>query len=91
MQNKKEVINQGKGERFNLGVDGILKFDNRVCIPSNIELKKMIFEEAHKSKMSIHPGTTKMYQDLKRLFWWPGMKKEIAQYVSSCLTVKKLK
>ena len=49
-----------------------------MCVPNNEEIKEMILEEAHKSKLSIHPSTTKMYQDLKKMFWWPKMKKEVA-------------
>lgn len=55
------------------------------------ELKKSILEEAHRSGLSIHPGATKMYQDLKRLFWWAGMKKDVAKFVYSCLTCQKSK
>ncbi|GJU18712.1 putative reverse transcriptase domain-containing protein [Tanacetum coccineum] len=47
--------------------------------------------ESHKSKYSIHPGSTKMYQDLKRLYWWPNMKADIATYVDKCLTCAKVK
>ena len=51
----------------------------------------MILEEGHRSKLSIHPGATKMYQDLKRIFWWPGMKKQIVEFVYACLTCQKSK
>ncbi|GKD84969.1 putative reverse transcriptase domain-containing protein [Tanacetum coccineum] len=47
--------------------------------------------ESHKSKYSIHPGSEKMYQDVKRLFWWPNMKADIATYVSKCLTCARVK
>ncbi|GJW84377.1 putative reverse transcriptase domain-containing protein [Tanacetum coccineum] len=46
--------------------------------------------ESHKSKYSIHPGSDKMYQDLKKLYWWPNMKAEIATYISKCLTCAKV-
>lgn len=48
-------------------------------------------EVAHKSKLSVHPGTTKMYQDLKEIFWWLGMKKDVVEFVTSCLTWQKAK
>ncbi|GJU43570.1 putative reverse transcriptase domain-containing protein [Tanacetum coccineum] len=51
----------------------------------------LIIHESHKSKYSIHPGSDKMYQDLKKLYWWPNMKAEIATYVSRCMTCAKVK
>ncbi|GKB37345.1 putative reverse transcriptase domain-containing protein [Tanacetum coccineum] len=48
-------------------------------------------DEAHKSRYSIHPGVNKMYYDLRDMYWWPGMKRDIATYVSECLTYAKLK
>lgn len=53
------------------------------------EHKKNILEEGHRSGLSIHPSATKMYQDLKKLFWWPGIKKDVAEFVYACLTCKK--
>ncbi|GJQ92310.1 putative reverse transcriptase domain-containing protein [Tanacetum coccineum] len=57
----------------------------------NKDLHALIMHESHKSKYSIHPGSDKMYQDLKNLYWWPSMKAKIATYVSKCLTCAKLK
>ncbi|CAJ2651172.1 unnamed protein product [Trifolium pratense] len=62
-----------------------------VCVPDVPEIKKMILEEGHRSGMSIHPGVTKMYQDLKKLFWWPGMKRQISEFVYACLVCQKSK
>nr|GFA96832.1 reverse transcriptase domain-containing protein [Tanacetum cinerariifolium] len=47
--------------------------------------------ESHKSKYSIHLGSDKMYQDMKKLYWWPNVKANIATYVSKCLTYAKVK
>ena len=63
-----------------------MRFKDRVCVPDVLELKKSILKEGHRSWMNIHPCATKMYQDLKKLFWWPRMKKEVAEFVYACLT-----
>ncbi|GJV62131.1 putative reverse transcriptase domain-containing protein [Tanacetum coccineum] len=55
------------------------------------DLRTVIMHESHKSKYSIHPGSDKMYQDMKKLYWWPNMKADIATYVSKCLTCAKVK
>jgi hypothetical protein len=70
---------------------GILWFENRLVVPKNKDLKKKILDEAHLSKFSMHPGSTKMYQDLKALYWWTRMKREIAHYVSECNTCQRMK
>src|SRR4051812_12668629 len=88
---KLTLINQGKGGEFRVDKNGILKFGDRVCVPNFSELRKNILEEGHRSGLSIHPGATKMYHDLKKLLWWHGMKKEIAEFVNSYLTCQKSK
>nr|GEW97851.1 putative reverse transcriptase domain-containing protein [Tanacetum cinerariifolium] len=71
--------------------DETLYLKNRSWIPCLGDLRKMIMHESHKSKYSIHPGSNEMYQDLKKLYWWPNMKAEIATYVSKYLTCAKVK
>jgi hypothetical protein len=61
--------------------NGVLWFKSRLVIPKNQDLKRKILDEAYLSKFSMHPGSTKMYHDLKPLYWWTRMKREIAQYV----------
>ena len=55
-------------------------------MPDDVELKRLILEEGNKSRLSLYHDMTKMYQDLKETFWWQGMKKDVAQFVSACLT-----
>ncbi|GJU20322.1 putative reverse transcriptase domain-containing protein [Tanacetum coccineum] len=71
--------------------DETLCLKNRSWIPCFGDLRALIMHESHKSKYSIHPGSDKMYQDLKKLYWWPNMKAEIATYVSKCMTCAKVK
>jgi hypothetical protein len=85
------LINEGKDTDFKVDENGIMKYRGRVCVPDVPKMKKMILEEGHKSGLSIHPGVTKMYQDLKKLFWWPGMKRQISEFVYACLICQKSK
>ncbi|GJR72786.1 putative reverse transcriptase domain-containing protein [Tanacetum coccineum] len=71
--------------------DGTLYLNNRSWILCIEELRALIMHESHKSKYSIHPGSDKKYQDLRRLYWWPNMKAKITTYVSKCLTCAKVK
>ncbi|GJU92829.1 putative reverse transcriptase domain-containing protein [Tanacetum coccineum] len=71
--------------------DGTLCLKNRSWIPCFGDLRTLIMHESHKSKYSIHLGSDKIYQDLKKLYWWPNMKAEIATYVSKCMTYAKVK
>ena len=77
-----------KGEEIGSQKDdkGILRASSRIWVPDVIELKKEILHDAHNSRYSIHPGSTKMYKDLKENLWWPDMKREVAEWVSRCLT-----
>ncbi|GJX08791.1 putative reverse transcriptase domain-containing protein [Tanacetum coccineum] len=76
---------------FEIHFDGIRYFDKRVWLPLFGGLRDLIMHESHKSKYSIHPGSDKMYQDLKKLYWWLNTKADIATYVSKCLTCAKVK
>ncbi|KAJ9544986.1 hypothetical protein OSB04_024693 [Centaurea solstitialis] len=86
----KETLH-GIGKEFEEKVDGVCYFKGRIWIPRVEQLRKMIMDEAHQSKYSRHPGSDKMYKGLKEHYWWPGMKRDIATYVSKCLTCAKVK
>ncbi|GJV13524.1 putative reverse transcriptase domain-containing protein [Tanacetum coccineum] len=64
---------------------------NRIWVPLKGEVRTLIMDKAHKSKYSIHLRAGKMYYDLRDRYWWPGMKKDIAEYVNKCLTCLKVK
>ncbi|KAK8934655.1 hypothetical protein KSP39_PZI014259 [Platanthera zijinensis] len=76
---------EGSGDQLSWD-DGLLRKDGRLCVPSAGKLREELLYEAHFTKYSIHPGSTKMYKDTKKLFWWPGLKKDIAAYVAKCRT-----
>ena len=71
---------------FSLFDDGTLMFGNWFGIPNESKIKNDILEEAHQSLYAMHPGSTKMYRDLREVYWWPGMKKDSAEFVARCLT-----
>nr|GFA95156.1 reverse transcriptase domain-containing protein [Tanacetum cinerariifolium] len=78
-------------EKLEPSADGTLCLNSRSWLPCYGDLRTVIMHESHKSKYSIHPGSKKMYQDIKKLCWWPNMKANIATYVSKCLTCAKVK
>ena len=80
----KEKLSKGKAKGFREDEHDTLWFEDRVYVPNDPEIRKLILQEAHDSPYSIHPRNTKMYFDLKDTFWWTGMKKDIAEYVAVC-------
>nr|KYP76384.1 Retrotransposable element Tf2 [Cajanus cajan] len=85
------LLGTEKAVGFEMGEDGILRFKGKIFLPQDAELRRAVLEEGHRSRLSIHQGMTKMYQDLKKTFWWYGMKREIVEYVAACLTYQKAK
>ncbi|GJU02775.1 putative reverse transcriptase domain-containing protein [Tanacetum coccineum] len=78
-------------EKLEPRADGNLCLKGRSWLPCYGDLRIVIMHESDKSKYSIYPGSDKMYQDMKKLYWWPNMKADIATYVSKCLTCAKVK
>ncbi|GJS46593.1 putative reverse transcriptase domain-containing protein [Tanacetum coccineum] len=78
-------------ERLEPRADGTLCLNGRSWLPCYGDLRTVIMHESHKSKYSVHPGSDKMYQDMKKLYWWPNMKADIATYVRKCLTCARVK
>ncbi|GJS34658.1 putative reverse transcriptase domain-containing protein [Tanacetum coccineum] len=95
---QKEVVDESAGLQAK-GLDKMnrirevmeLVYMDRICVLLKGEVRTLIMDEAYKSKYSVHPGADKMYYDLRDRYWWPGMKKDIAEYVSKCLTCLKVK
>ena len=80
----KKLIVEGCGPCFSVDDQGVVKFKNRLVVPSSDELRRKILDEAHNSKLSIHLGSNKMYHNLRHLYWWPNMKLDITKYISEC-------
>jgi hypothetical protein len=91
MKHIHEKIEADKANCFKRDNQGIVWFNNRIVVPKNEEVRQQILDEAHLSPYSIHPRSTKMYQDLKQHYWWTKMKIEIARYVARCDTYRRVK
>ena len=74
----KGAVNNQKTEVFSQGGDGVGRYQGRLCVPDVGDLRQHILAEAHNSRYSIHPSYTKMYRDLREVYWWNGMKRDIA-------------
>ena len=91
LQKIRVEVQQGQSQDFVIDSEGTLRLGTRLCVPDVDELRKEIMEGAHFSAYSIHPGSTKMYHDLKDTYWWNGMKKDIVEFVSKCRTCQQVK
>jgi hypothetical protein len=93
MDHIKRRIKEGdpKVACFREDAEGTLWFKEGLVVPRKEALKDMILHEAHTSWYSIHPGSTKIYHDLRQQFWWTRMKREAACYISECDTYWKVK
>ncbi|KAK8926203.1 hypothetical protein KSP39_PZI018051 [Platanthera zijinensis] len=86
-------VRDEKGELPDFSIDdlGTLRYRGRFCIPDVGDIRAMVCREAHGSSIAYHPGSTKMYRDLKQIVWWYGMKGDIAKFVSECNICKQVK
>ena len=84
-------IGNDKETKFTVNENGVLYYKDRVCVPDGNDLRKAILGEAHNGSFSIHPGSTKMYQDLKMSFWWSEMKRDVSKFVTKCLVCQRVK
>ena len=90
----KSYIAKGKPSFFTVDEGGALYFKGRLFVPNkkeNLRMTGKVMEEAHDTPLSIHPGSTKMYQDIRQRFWWPNMKQDIARYVAECDICRRIK
>ncbi|GJR14872.1 reverse transcriptase domain-containing protein [Tanacetum coccineum] len=81
----------GLDQHMEMKEDESLYFMDRIWVPLVGGVRTIIMNEAHKNRYFVHPGADKMYHDLRDMYWWPGMKRDIATYVSKCLTCLKVK
>ena len=87
----KKLIAEGCGPHFSIDEQGVVRYKYRWVVPSNEELRRKILNEAHHSKLSIHPGSNKMYHNLHHLYWWSNIKQDITKYVTECDTYGRVK
>ncbi|XP_070016043.1 uncharacterized protein [Nicotiana sylvestris] len=81
----KEAVLNNKTLAFSLGGgNGVLQCQGRLCVPDVDNLRERVMAEAHNSRYSVHTGSTKMYHDLKEIYWWNGMKRDVADFVTRC-------
>ena len=91
LQEMAQLVSTGDKTDFVINGSGGLLYKNRLCVPNDMDLKKKILYEGHNTVFTMHPGSNKMYQDMKQSYWWQGMKKDISEYVAKCLTCQQVK
>jgi hypothetical protein len=91
IQEIREMIEAGKAPNFTEDGQGTVWFRKRTCVPDVDHLREKIIKEAHDSAYSIHPSSTKMYQDLKERYWWYGMKRDVVAHVALCDVCQRVK
>ena len=91
LQELAQLVSTGDKTDFAIDGNGGLLYKNRLCVPNDMEMKKKILYESHNTVFTMHPGSNKIYQDMKQSYWWRGMKKDISEYVARCLTCQQVK
>ena len=86
-----QQVKEGETSEFGLNDDGVLCFRGRICVPKDSDLRQSILKEAHGGLCAMHPGGNKLYHDLRELYWWPGLKREVTEFVGKCLTCQQVK
>ncbi|KAA3487041.1 integrase [Gossypium australe] len=84
-------VQRGETVDFGLNSEGVLCFRGRICMLKDSKLRQMILRETYCSPYDMHPGESKMYRDLCELYWWPGLKREVTDFLSKCLTCQQVK
>ena len=79
------LVQLGKLTKFTQDREGIWRHQVRICVHEGDSLRNRILEEAHKSEFTVHPRINKIYHDLKKMFRWPGMKSDVANFINRCL------
>jgi hypothetical protein len=87
----RELMKEAKAEDYRLDEQGIVWLKEWICVPQDKALLEKIMREAHDSRYLIHPGSTKMYKDLKTRYWWMDMRRDIAHCVAYCDTCNRVK
>ncbi|KAA0051719.1 pol protein [Cucumis melo var. makuwa] len=88
---KRRMVETGQGGDFSISSDDGLMFEGRLCVPEDSAVKTELLTEAHSSPFTMHPGSTKMYQDLRSVYWWRNMKREVVDFVNRCLVCQQVK
>ncbi|KAA3484115.1 DNA/RNA polymerases superfamily protein [Gossypium australe] len=83
-------VQDGGLEGYSLSSDEVLCFQGKACMPKDVELRQKILQDAHSSPHAMHPGGSKMYKDLREQFWWPGLKKEVTEFVGRLVSRSRL-
>jgi hypothetical protein len=91
IQEINEQIKEDKAPGFSVDDQGTIWYKKRLCVPEVKEIRELILRETLDSTYSIHPGSTKMYHDLKSRYWWYKMKRVVAEYVALCDNCQRVK